>query len=116
VQLVSEANLKKVSRNQRAMGATKVNVKLPRFSFEFGVELSDVLQQMGITEPFASTADFRAMIAPDARAEYVTHTHTHSTHIPSPSVRLTLANRSPQAVVHWQGAAQGLCRGQRGGH
>merc|ERR1712087_1040114 len=41
----------------------KVKCKLyvPRFKYEFGIELKDVLESMGVKEAFSQDADFSAM-------------------------------------------------------
>jgi serine protease inhibitor len=73
VQVVSEENLRKINHNQRSMQQSEVNIKLPRFKFEYEVELADLLQEMGISLPFTSDADFSAMVAPGSPAECVHH-------------------------------------------
>lgn len=67
--VVSEENLRKINHNQRSMQQSEVNIKLPRFKFEYEVELADLLQEMGISLPFTNDADFSAMVAPDSPAE-----------------------------------------------
>jgi serine protease inhibitor len=78
VQVVSEENLRKINHNQRSMQQSEVNIKLPRFKFEYEVELADLLQEMGISLPFTDNADFSPMVAPDSPAEYVHHTSSCS--------------------------------------
>lgn len=73
VQVVSEENLSKINHNQRSMQQSEVNIKLPRFKFEYEVELADLLQEMGMSLPFTDNADFSAMVAPGSPAEYVDH-------------------------------------------
>jgi hypothetical protein len=81
VQVVSEENLRKL--NQRQMNKRDVNIKLPRFKFEYEVELTERLQEMGISLPFTDNADFSAMVAPDSPAQcaapfFFPHSFAHS--------------------------------------
>jgi serine protease inhibitor len=56
--VASEENLRKIGRSHRALEWKEVDVKLPRFKVEFEVELSKLLQSVGITDAFTSAADF----------------------------------------------------------
>ena len=42
-------------------GTAKVNLKIPKFSFGSDLELTQVLEQMGLTDAFSETADFTPM-------------------------------------------------------
>jgi serpin B len=64
--LCSEDSLKKMIADSRSLSKAEVNVKLPQFKFSFEVELSDALQEIGISEPFSDSADFSLMVSPDA--------------------------------------------------
>lgn len=67
--LSSEDGVKKVLENCRTLQQAEVNIKLPRFKFDFEVELADVLQEMGIRVPFTNDADFDPMVSPDSKPE-----------------------------------------------
>lgn len=64
----------KISERQRSMTQEEVNLKLPRFKYEYAIELSAQLQQMGIQKPFTNEADFSPMISSEERdSEYDTN-------------------------------------------
>ncbi|XP_050322954.1 serine protease inhibitor 42Dd-like [Bactrocera neohumeralis] len=60
-----EAKLKSVdlAKLSAAMRTEEVNIQLPKFKFEFDLDLKPVLAQLGVTTMFSDKADFSSMLA-----------------------------------------------------
>jgi serpin B len=70
--LVSAESLKNISNNRLSLGQAEVNVTLPQFKFDFELELSSLLYDMGIKVPFdRKAADFSPMAADGSNSLFI---------------------------------------------
>ena len=58
---VSRFNAETLRGLSRSLGRAKVNLKLPKFTFEYEASLNEILQALGMKQAFTVEADFSAM-------------------------------------------------------
>ncbi len=59
-----------------------VDLKIPKFSYDYKASMKDALKEMGITTAFTDAADFSGIVAPDSPTQYLKIDDVlHKTHI-----------------------------------
>ena len=70
---ITSLDAKKLLNTLESASSEKVQVSSPRFSYEYALQMNDVLQAMGMESAFGADADFSAMANEDLYIDEVLH-------------------------------------------
>ena len=72
----------KASARKEDQAPVRVDVKLPKFSYDYGTSMEGILSDMGMPDAFTGAADFSRLIAPDSPTQSIMVDRVlHKTHI-----------------------------------